>query len=130
MKDDNGMKYTKEYIAKVRLCSNLIDPPASDVIGELLDEIEQLTAERDELKLAVAQTELDISAWKNICAEWRKDAERLATILDNLFMGCILCNGKKKNSHFTHEPDCPITLHRELGAKYGGENNQGNVYVV
>ena len=67
MTDDNGMKYTKEYIAKVRLCSNLIDPPASDVIGELLDEIEQLTAERDELYnwiieiLELARTGLPLS---------------------------------------------------------------------
>lgn len=53
--EDDGMKYTKEYIAKVRLCSNLLDPPASEIIGELLDEIERLTAERD---------------------EWRKGAER------------------------------------------------------
>jgi ATP-dependent Lon protease len=54
--EDDGMKYTKEYIAKVRLCSNLLDPPASEVIGELLDEIERLTAERD---------------------AWKADAERL-----------------------------------------------------
>ena len=59
--------------------------------------IAQLTAERD---------------------EWHKDAERLATILGNLFIGCILCNGKKKGGVFVHAPDCPITLHRQLVEKY------------
>ena len=50
--------------------------------------------------------------------EWHKDAERLATILGNLFIGCILCNGKKKGDVFVHDPDCPITLHRQLVEKY------------
>ena len=40
------MKYSKEVIAKMRLASNLIEPPAAQVIGELLDEIERLQAER------------------------------------------------------------------------------------
>lgn len=37
-------KFTKEYIHKVRVCSHLIEPPAAEVIGELLDEIERLQA--------------------------------------------------------------------------------------
>ena len=39
------MKYTKEYIAKIRVASNLLEPPANEVVVELLDEIERLQEE-------------------------------------------------------------------------------------
>ena len=64
MTEDDGMKYTKEYIAKVRLCSNLLDPPASEVIGELLDEIERLTAENKRLKAVLNEWDM---AWLTDC---------------------------------------------------------------
>lgn len=53
------MKYTKEYIQKVRLCSNLIEPPASQVIGELLDEIEKLQSENEWHKYPDEKPEID-----------------------------------------------------------------------
>ena len=36
------MKYTKEYINKMRAASHLLAPPASDVVNENLDEISRL----------------------------------------------------------------------------------------
>lgn len=109
MTDDNGMKYTKEYIAKVRLCSNLIDPPASDVIGELLDEIEQLTAERD---------------------EWKAENDRLASLLHDIntqleiatdlgskrwkALNEIYTNGEKHNANW-----CKRKAQEGLGRKNG-----------
>ena len=39
------MKYTKEYIARMRVASNLLEPPANEVVVELLDEIERLQEE-------------------------------------------------------------------------------------
>jgi hypothetical protein len=75
-------------------------------------QIIDLTNDRDELKLAVAQTKLDISAWKNICTEWYKDAER--------FIQLANFNNKKAGEYFE--------LHEQLVEKYGGENNQANVF--
>ena len=40
-----GSIYTKEYIAKVRLASNMLEPPGGEVVCELLDEIVRLQAE-------------------------------------------------------------------------------------
>lgn len=40
-----GMKYTKEIIKAMRTASYLIEPPTSEVIGGLLDEIERLQSE-------------------------------------------------------------------------------------
>lgn len=45
-------EFTKEYIRSVRMCSYLIEPPASEVIEHLCDEIERLTAENAELREA------------------------------------------------------------------------------
>ena len=39
------MKYTKEYIARMRVASNLLEPPANEVVVELLDEISRLQEE-------------------------------------------------------------------------------------
>lgn len=36
------IEFTPEWIAKIRLSSHLIEPPAAEVIGELLDEIQRL----------------------------------------------------------------------------------------
>ena len=43
-------KFTTEYLAKVRVCAHLIEPPAAEVIGELCDEISRLTAEVETLQ--------------------------------------------------------------------------------
>jgi len=36
--------FTPEYIQKVRVCSNLIEPPAHDIVCECLDEVLRLNA--------------------------------------------------------------------------------------
>ena len=69
-------------------------------------------------KIKIAKLQARIAQLEAERDEWHKDAERLATILGNLFIGCILCNGKKKGDVFVHDPDCPITLHRQLEDKY------------
>lgn len=38
---DEMTEFTKEYIRSVRMCSYLIEPPASEVIEHLCDEIER-----------------------------------------------------------------------------------------
>lgn len=43
-------EFTPEWIAKVRLSSHLIEPPAAEVIGELLDEIQRLQSRVQELE--------------------------------------------------------------------------------
>lgn len=43
-------EFTKEYIRSVRMCSYLIEPPASEVIEHLCDEIERLQARVQELE--------------------------------------------------------------------------------
>ena len=67
---------------------------------ELQARITQLTSERD---------------------DWKADAERLATKHLDLYNSCVHC-GHHKYSGMDHAIDCPITLHRELVAKYGGEH--------
>jgi hypothetical protein len=42
--EDVMSNFTPEYIQKVRVCSNLIEPPAHEVISECLDEIVRLNA--------------------------------------------------------------------------------------
>jgi len=44
-------EFTPEWIEKVRLSSHLIEPPAAEVIGECLDEIERLKKLSDGLYL-------------------------------------------------------------------------------
>jgi len=43
-------EFTPEWIAKVRLSSHLIEPPAAEVIGECLDEISRLQSRVQELE--------------------------------------------------------------------------------
>ena len=43
-------EFTKEYIKSVRMCSYLIEPPASEVVGSLCDHIERLQARVQELE--------------------------------------------------------------------------------
>lgn len=70
-----GMKYTKEIIKAMRTASYLIEPPASEVIGGLLDEIERLQAENrwipdgyDALKVANFWMHVKKT---NYCWEWQ-----------------------------------------------------------
>lgn len=44
---------TKEYIQSVRMCSYLIEPPASEVVGNLCDHIEHLQKRVEELEITV-----------------------------------------------------------------------------
>ena len=43
-------EFMKEYIQSVRMCSYLIEPPASEVLGNLCDHIERLQKRVDELE--------------------------------------------------------------------------------
>jgi len=43
-------EFTKEYIQSVRMCSYLIEPPASEVVGILCDHIERLQKRVEELE--------------------------------------------------------------------------------
>ena len=43
-------EFTKEYIQSVRMCSYLIEPPASEVVGNLCDHIEHLQKRIEELE--------------------------------------------------------------------------------
>jgi hypothetical protein len=65
-------------------------------------------------------------------AEWRADAERLASAEteicsegDEEYIYCVhsgSCGShtyRRRDAEFIHAPNCPITLHRELVAKYG-----------
>ena len=64
-------------------------------------------------------------------ADWKADAERLAEKYGYRWQGdsyCVHCEDiGDYESDIEHENNCPITLHRELVAKYGGENNQADV---
>ena len=42
--------FMKEYIQSVRMCSYLIEPPASEVVGNLCDHIEHLEKRIEELE--------------------------------------------------------------------------------
>ena len=42
--------FMKEYIQSVRMCSYLIEPPASEVVGNLCDHIEHLQKRIEELE--------------------------------------------------------------------------------
>lgn len=53
-----GSIYTKEYIAKVRLASNMLGPLGGEVVCELLDEIVRLQAEIAETALALKKSGL------------------------------------------------------------------------
>lgn len=49
-------EFTKEYIRSVRMCSYLIEPPASEVIEHLCDEIERLQARVEELEAEIKES--------------------------------------------------------------------------
>lgn len=60
--------------------------------------------------------------------EWKQDAERLAkSFVIEVYPHEWVCRsgchhmGKTPDT-IEHAPNCPITLHRELVAKYGGEH--------
>lgn len=101
MKDDSLETYDEFYTRCLVAIGYPEDACQSSAMDDLI--VDKL--------LAIAQLTTEL-------ADWKADAERLATILDNLFTGCILCNGKKKGDVFMHDPDCPITLHRQLCEKY------------
>jgi hypothetical protein len=46
------MTYSKELLQKMKLSSALLEPPASDVVCELIDEIDRLNTENDRLNAA------------------------------------------------------------------------------
>lgn len=105
---------------------------------EVQDDIKaniKLTAENErlnhELELASQLMELNLEKYRTLqadnerltadLAEWRKDAERLAGKYEDDDGYCIHCVAVIVYGPNKHAPDCPITLHRELVAKYGGE---------
>ena len=69
----------------------------------------------------------EIERQRERIAEWRQDAERLAKDhqpdTDGYCKHCQSCRVNVDDGwNVIHTPDCPITLHRELVAKYG--NNE------
>ena len=75
-----------------------------DEFEALKDELAEVTAERD---------------------EWKHDAERLAGRYMATYRTCVHCEERLDDvGEVGHSPNCPITLHRELVAKYEGENNE------
>jgi hypothetical protein len=63
-------QFTPEYLAKVRVCAHLIEPPAAEVIGELIDEIERLR-EQTQGTCKWTLVDDDSSHWAGECgAEW------------------------------------------------------------
>ena len=55
-------EFTKEYIRSVRMCSYLIEPPASEVIEHLCDEIERLQQRIAELKIQLKSKDIIINS--------------------------------------------------------------------
>ena len=53
--------FTKEYIQSVRMCSYLIEPPASEVVGNLCDHIERLQKRVDELEVQLKSKDIIIN---------------------------------------------------------------------
>lgn len=117
---------------------NIVAWNTRPIEDELNAKIAQLEQERDILQDKFETLELD---YRDVCQkrleaadsfskqiidltndrdEWRKDAERLATKHLDLYNSCVHC-GHHKYSGMDHAIDCPITLHRQLVAKYGGE---------
>lgn len=114
--------------------------------ARLVEQVEQLTAERDELQDKFETLELD---YRDVCqkrleaadsfskqiidltnelAEARADAERLAKdyyqeyFYDADKCYCKFCDVESFTpEEIQHTPDCPITLHRQLVAKYEKE---------
>ena len=54
-------EFTSEYIKSVRMCSYLIEPPASEVVGNLCDHIERLQKRIAELESVNEDQALTIS---------------------------------------------------------------------
>jgi hypothetical protein len=54
-------EFTKEYIRSVRMCSYLIEPPASEVIEHLCDEIERLQQRIAELEIQLKSKDIIIN---------------------------------------------------------------------
>jgi len=52
---------TKEYIQSVRMCSYLIEPPASEVVGNLCDHIERLQKRVQELEVQLKSKDIIIN---------------------------------------------------------------------
>lgn len=117
----------------------IIDVKNLEVVKE---HIAQLAAERDDLQDKFETLELD---YRDVCQkrleaadsfskqiidltnerdEWRAAAERLAkTFVIEVYPHEWACRGchhmGKTPDTIEHAPNCPITLHRELVAKYG-----------
>jgi rubrerythrin len=116
----------------------------SEYITQLTSENEKLTLENRSLNYQLnASIVLKISAirsytdaheqmvigLKSELKDWKADAERLAkhhlSITKANLFHCSYCGyiTTDDDGIMVHQDTCPITLHRELVAKYGGENN-------
>ena len=54
-------EFTSEYIKSVRMCSYLIEPPASEVVGNLCDHIERLQKRVEELEVQLKSKDIIIN---------------------------------------------------------------------
>ena len=54
-------EFMKEYIQSVRMCSYLIEPPASEVVGNLCDHIERLQKRVEELEVQLKSKDIIIN---------------------------------------------------------------------
>ena len=88
---------------------------------ELYSEVYECTVCREGFETKENPTNKRLAEVEAERAEWKVDAERLATKHLDLYNSCVHC-GHHKYSGMDHAIDCPITLHRELVAKYGGEH--------
>jgi len=70
-------KFTKEWIAKVRLSSHLIEPPAAEVIGERLDEIQRLQERVQELEATISNQSKLVYKFKNLSSDLRTENDLL-----------------------------------------------------
>ena len=125
------------------LLTTLVNGNALEV-RHLKQELAELQLENELLKGKMNQMEFEMFAADNFSkqleaelAKWKQDAERLAGAEtdiysegDEEYISCVHSGScgyhvyRRKGAEFIHAPNCPITLHRELVAKYGGENNE------
>jgi hypothetical protein len=92
-------EFTPEWIAKIRLSSHLIEPPAAEVIGELLDEIQRLQSR-------IAELEAE--------QRWIPVSERLPEEDDYYYVAFSLSNMKNLTDIYYFKSDSKFKWFKDL----------------
>ena len=86
------MKYTKEELARIKVCSNLLAPPADEVIHELVDEISRL--QEAERWIPVSERLPEVRKLFNVAFDFHGESKVTSAYLDSGWWWVDLANNE------------------------------------